>query len=114
MQSHSLHGALDGFGCVGVRGIQRFAGSGKFQQGIDKVGHQVHPTANFLIQLLALRWGEMAVTKELGVGDDGGEGMAQIVRNRTGHAADGGELFRLQQVALALEQAGAHAIEGPG
>ena len=56
----------------------------------------------------------MAVAKKFGVGDDGGEGVAQIVRNRTGHASDGGQLFGLQQIVLALEQAGAHAVEGAG
>ena len=54
----------------------------------------------------------MAVAEEFGVGDNGGEGMAEIVRDRTGHASDGGQLFGLEQIALALQQAGAHAIEG--
>ena len=39
--------------------------------------------------------------------------MAQVVGDRTGHASDGCELFRFQQIALALQQAGPHAIEGP-
>ena len=112
MQADRLNRPLDRFRDVAVSGVQRFAGAGEFEQGIDEVGHQVHAGPNFLIQLLALRRREVTVAQEFGVGDDGGEGVAQIVRNRTGHASDGGQLFGLQQVALALEKAGAHAVEG--
>ncbi len=34
------------------------------------------------------------------------------MRDGTGHAPDGRELLGLQQIALALQQAGAHAVEG--
>src|SRR4051812_46815860 len=54
----------------------------------------------------------MAVAQEFGDSDDCRQRVAQIVRDRARHASDGRELFRLQQVALALEQAGTHAIEG--
>src|SRR5438552_16582374 len=40
--------------------------------------------------------------------------MTEIMRNGTGHSADGGQLFRLQQVPLGLEKAGPHAVEGAG
>src|SRR3954468_10848976 len=54
----------------------------------------------------------MAVHEKLRVGDDRGQRMSQIVGDRARHAPDGGELFRFQKVALALQQAGTHAIEG--
>src|SRR5438045_9632354 len=38
--------------------------------------------------------------------------MTQVVRDGAGHAANGGELFRFQQVLLALQKAGAHAVKG--
>ena len=95
-----------------VSGIERLAGAGELEQRVDEIGHQIHARANFLIQLFALRGREMAVAEEFGVGDDGGEGMAEIVGNGTGHASNGGELFGFEQIALTFQKAGAHAIEG--
>ena len=56
----------------------------------------------------------MTVAEEFGIGHNGRQGMTQIVRNGTGHASDRGKLLGLQQVALTLEKAGAHAVEGAG
>src|SRR5437763_8035615 len=55
----------------------------------------------------------MAVAEKFGIRNDGSKRMAQVVRDRTCHATDGGELLRLQQIPLALQQARSHAIEGP-
>src|SRR5580698_4434740 len=112
VQSNRLHRSLDSFCDVSVSRAQRFARAGEFKQGIDEVRHQVHAGSNFLIQLFALRRGQVTVAKEFGVGDDSGKRMPQIVRNGTGHPPDGGKLFGLQQITLALEQAHAHTIEG--
>src|SRR5579864_6123943 len=90
MQADCLYGPLDRFRNVPIRGTQRFAGAGKFEQRIDEVSHQVHARANFLVQFLALRRSEVTVDEEFGVGDDGSEGMTEVVRNGTGHAPDGG------------------------
>src|SRR5258708_16710151 len=114
MQSDREDRAMNGFRDIGRGWAQRLTGAGEFKKRIDEVGHQIHAGPNFLIQLLALYRGEVAVAKKFGVGDDGGERMAQIVGDRAGHAPNRRELFGFQQIALALEQAGAHAIEGPG
>jgi hypothetical protein len=73
MQAHRLHGALHGFANAGVGWIQRLAGAGKLQQGIDEVRHLVHAGADFLIQFFALRRSQAAVAKKFRVRDDGGE-----------------------------------------
>ena len=54
----------------------------------------------------------MTVHQELGVGHDRCQRVTQVVRDGTGHAPDGGELFGFQQVLLTLQQAGAHAVKG--
>src|SRR5581483_2424660 len=114
MKADSLYRALDGFGYVAVGRCQRFAGTGELEQRIDEIGHEVHAGPHFLVEFLALRWGETGIAEEFRVGDDSGQGVAKVVGDGTGHASDGGKLSGLEQVALALEETGAHAIEGAG
>src|SRR5579859_2022344 len=38
--------------------------------------------------------------------------MTQVMGDGTRHSADGRQLFRFQQIALGLEEAGTHAVEG--
>ncbi len=56
----------------------------------------------------------MTVAEKRGVGDDGGQRVAEIVGDGTRHAADSGKLFGLEKIALTFQEAGAHAVEDAG
>jgi len=93
MNTDSENSTLDCFQDVALRGVQGLARARKFEQGINEVRHQVYPGSNLLVEFLALRGSEMTVSQEFGVGDNSSEGVAQIMRNGTGHPSDGGKLF---------------------
>lgn len=114
MQADGLQRSLNRFRDQAVSRVQRLARARELQQGIDEIRHQIHAAPNLLVEFFPLCGGEVGFHQELGIGDDGGQGMAEIVRDRTRHTANGGQLFRLQQIPLTLEQAGAHAVECTG
>src|SRR4029077_8195637 len=99
---------------IAERGSQRLARTRELEQGVDEVRHQVHAALHFLVKLLALLGREVTVDQEFRIGDDGGERVAEVVGNGTGHTANRGQLLGLKQIALALKQTGAHAVESVG
>ena len=110
---YGLHCVFDGVFHIGMSEPQRLPGTRKLQKRVDQVGHLIHCDANFLIEFLALLGGQPALTEELGIGDDRGQGMPEIMRNRARHTANGGEPLRFQQLLLGFQQTVAHALEGP-
>ena len=88
MQAHRLCRSLHSLNQAGIGWVQRFSGAGEFEQGVDEVGHLIHASAHFLIQLLALCGGQAAIAEKLRIGDHGGERVAKIVGDGTGHASD--------------------------
>src|SRR5580698_10830596 len=94
VQAHSLHGSLHGFNDTAVGWVQVLPGAGKLEQRVDEVGHLVYAGSDLLVKLFALGGSETAVTKKLRIGDDGGQGVAKVMGNRTRHASDGGQLLR--------------------
>ena len=49
---------------------------------------------------------------EFGIGVDGGEMMAKIVRYGAGHSADGGQAIRLEQLPVSAFEFAAHSVKG--
>ena len=57
MQTSCLQRTIDRFREIAVDWRERFTGAREFQERIDEIGHQIHGHSDFLIELLALRWG---------------------------------------------------------
>src|ERR1035438_2565877 len=71
--------------------LQRLAGAAEKQQRLNKIGHAAHTLAHFLEQFLALFPAERIIAKELCIGINRGEIMAQVMRNRAGHPSNRGQ-----------------------
>ena len=112
VRPHQFDGAADGALDGSFHHIQRIGRTRQLQQRIDQIGQAVHRNANFQIKLFALLRSQVGISQELGIGQDGSQRMAQVVRNRAGHPANRCQSLSLQQPLLRLMQALAHAGEG--
>src|ERR1035441_6620197 len=63
---------------------------------------------------VALLPGQIGLGQKLGIGQDRGQGMAQVMRNRTGHSSNGRQALGMEQPLLRLMQALAHERESIG
>src|SRR5579872_6364229 len=72
------------------------------EHGLDQLSRSIDGRLNILENFGALRLGEPRGGKELGVGINGGEIVAEVMRNGTGHSADGGQPLRFQQSPVGL------------
>ncbi len=74
----------------------------------------MHRDANFEVELFALAGRKVGLGQKLSVGQHRGQRMPQVVRDRTGHGADGGQPLGVQQALLRMLQALAHSGERLG
>src|SRR5262249_32058177 len=84
---------------------------GEAQKRADLVRPVVAGDSNLLEEVLPLILAEIAIREELGVSQDRGQWVAQVVRNSARHTSYRGQTFGLEDLALALLQLQAHPLE---
>ena len=82
------------------------------KQGLNEVGHALHRVPDLEKQFRALLRTGLRQAHELSIGVDGGKMMTQIVGNRAGHSADGGQTIGFQQFAVTAFEFAAHPVKG--
>src|SRR5580658_1978497 len=95
-----------------LRGSPRIcAGAAKDQKRFDHVRRAENSGADVSEDFDALGFREPAGGEELGVGVDGCEVVAEVVRDGARHSADGGEPFGFKKGLVSLLNLAAHAGE---
>ena len=108
MRLHQFNGTTDGPLNGRFAHIQRIRGTRQLQQRIHQIGQPVHGNADLQIKLFALLRRQIGIGQKFRIGQDRGQRMTQVMRNRTGHSSDGRQSFGIEQSLLRAMQALAH------
>ena len=78
-QSDGAHRAFQGLGNISMRKPESLLPFGKFQERGDQFRHPIHGGPNLIVQSFPVRGIQVDFRLEFRIGEDGGEGMAQVV-----------------------------------
>ena len=112
MLAYGLNGALDQRVDPLAAQMEHLTCLAEKKQRFNEVGHALHGFLDLKMQFCALVRAGLGKAHEFGVGVDGGEVMAKIVRYGAGHSADGGQTIRLEQLAVSALELTAHSVKG--
>src|SRR2546429_548354 len=85
------------------------------KQSVANLGWNARPVIShpyFLIKVFTLFLAQVPFGEKLGIGENSRQWVAEIMRDRAGHASDGGQALAVKQLLLRFLERVTHPLEG--